>query len=80
MMTHVFILWHVRVAGENGGDAKLIGAYRQEAGAQAAIARLLPLPGFREHPAGFQISACELDQDHWEEGFISAEEALSLIQ
>jgi hypothetical protein len=78
-MTQVFILWHVRVAGEHGGDAKLIGAYRQEAGAQAAIARLLPLPGFREHPTGFQISACELDKDHWEDGFISAEEALSLI-
>jgi hypothetical protein len=59
---------------------KLIGAYREEAGAQAAIARLLFLPGFRDHPAGFQISECELDKDHWEDGFISAEEALSLFQ
>jgi hypothetical protein len=80
MMTHVFILWHVRVAGENGGDVKLIGAYREEAGAQAAIARLLSLPGFRDHPAGFQISECELNRDYWEEGFISAEMALSLLQ
>jgi hypothetical protein len=74
---HVYILWHVRVAGENGGDAKLIGAYREEAGAQAAIARLLPLPGFRDNPYGFQISLCELDRDHWEDGFISAEAALA---
>jgi hypothetical protein len=80
MMTHVYILWHVRAAGAHGGDAKLIGAYREEAGAQAAIARLLARPGFREHPAGFQISKCPLDQDHWAEGFISAEMALSLIQ
>ena len=80
MMTHVFILWHVRATGANGGDAKLIGAYREEAGAQVAIARLLSLPGFREHPAGFQISACELDKDHWENGFISAKAALSLLQ
>lgn len=76
---NVFILWHVRATGENGGDAKLIGAYREEAGAQAAMARLLPRPGFRDHPAGFQISLCELDRDHWEEGFISAEGALAQL-
>ena len=77
---HVYILWHVRAAGVNGGDAKLIGAYREEAGAQAAVARLLARPGFRDHPTGFQISICELDKDHWADGFISAEAALSLMQ
>jgi len=74
-----YILWHVRATGRNGGDAKLIGAYREEAGAQAAIARLLLQPGFRDHPTGFQIAKCELDKDHWAEGFISAEEALSAL-
>ena len=75
-----YILWHVRESGVHGGDAKLIGAYREEAGAQAAIARLLSLPGFRDHPAGFQIARCELDKDHWEDGFISAEAALSSLR
>jgi hypothetical protein len=75
-MTHVYVLEHVRADDEYRESAKFIGVFSEEAGAQAAIARLLPLPGFRDHPAGFEISKCELDKgDGWAEGFISWDEA-----
>lgn len=68
-MDRVFVLHHVRKDDEHGDDAKMIGVYRSDAAAEAAIARLSAQPGFTEHPAGFTVAAYELDQDHWTEGF-----------
>lgn len=68
-MDRVFVLHHVRKDDAYGDDAKMIGAYRTEAAADAAIARLSKQPGFIEHPAGFTVAAYELDKDHWTEGF-----------
>ena len=70
MKERVYILHHVR-AGPDGDEAnvKLIGVYRTEASAQAAIRRKLAWPGFRDHPDGFHVEACELDRDQWSEGF-----------
>lgn len=28
------------------------------------------LPGFRDEPECFYFDACELDEDHWTEGFV----------
>lgn len=70
-MTTVFVLHHVRADDEFGDDAKLIGVYSCDASANAAIERLSMQPGFREHPAGFQVSQYPLDKDHWTEGFIT---------
>jgi len=75
-MDYVYMLEHVRKDDEYREHAKLIGVYRSEAAAQAAIERLRTLPGFRDHPAGFEIGKCELDKDEgWAEGFISWDEA-----
>ena len=72
-MTTVFPLWHVRQDDEHGDDAKFIGVYSTKEAAEAAIARLSAQPGFREYPAGFHVDPYELDEDHWSEGFGSAE-------
>jgi homoserine kinase type II len=64
----VYVLHHVREVGDSE-DTKLIGVYRTEDAARAAIERLSPMPGFRNHPNGFHIDRYELDKDHWAEGF-----------
>ena len=70
-MDSVFLLWHVHKIGEGDDDEKLIGVYRTEADAHAAIARLRHQPGFREVPDGFTYERYQLDKDHWTEGFVT---------
>lgn len=65
-MRIVFVLHH-----GHAETAKLIGIYHSREGAEAAIARLTNVPGFRDDFAGFAIDEYRLDQDHWSEGFIS---------
>lgn len=72
----VFIMWHVRKDDEYADDAKLIGAYLARSDCEAAIERLKAKPSFRDYLEGFQIVEYALNQDHWEEGFISHEEAI----
>jgi hypothetical protein len=69
MADAVYLLHHIRSDDEYGDDAKLIGVYRSERAAIAAIKRLAGKPGFREHPTGFEYERYELDQDHWTDGF-----------
>jgi hypothetical protein len=68
-MTEVFLLWHSREARNGETDSKLIGVYSAAAEAQAAIARKLALPGFRDDPGGFLIDRYEIDRDAWSAGF-----------
>ena len=69
-METVFLLWHVQEFGDSkNADEKLIGVYKTEGDAKAAITRLSNKPGFRESQAGFQISKYELNKDHWTEGY-----------
>jgi hypothetical protein len=49
----------------------LIGVYRTEADAKAAIERLRMKPGFADLPHGFQICPDRLNRDGWTEGFVS---------
>lgn len=67
-MDSVFVLWHIHDV-EGADDEKLIGVYRTEEDAKAAIARLRGKPGFRENPDGFSYDRYELNRDHWTEGF-----------
>jgi len=53
-------------------DEKLIGVYRVQADAQAAIERLRNKPGFVTFPDGFHIDRYELNRDHWTEGYVTA--------
>ena len=54
-MNEVFLLWHVHERDDRDDDEKLIGVYRAEADAEAAILRLGTQPGFAGIPNGFQI-------------------------
>mgnify|MGYP001586083153 CR=1 FL=1 len=63
--TSVFLLWHT----DAHGDEKLIGVYRSEGDALAAIDRVKHKPGFSDAGGEFQCARYELNQDHWTEGF-----------
>lgn len=77
-MTHVYVVQHVHESQSQHGeeDVKFIGVYRTQSDADAAVVRLLLLPGFRDHPDGFEVTEYELNKDHWTEGFISWKEAV----
>jgi hypothetical protein len=78
-MNKVYVLQHFHEDGEYEEHPKLIGVYTSEEEAQAAIARLITQPGFRDHPKGFSIGETDLNRDGWEEGFISWDEAHASI-
>jgi hypothetical protein len=65
----VYVLQHVHPGEPTQEATKLIGVFRSEEAVHAAVARLLPMPGFREHPLGFTIEAHELDEAQWSGGF-----------
>jgi hypothetical protein len=67
----VFVLQHTRELADGTDDVKLIGVYSSEPAGRAAIQALSALPGFCEYPAGFDLSAYELDATHWSEGFVT---------
>lgn len=68
----VYILWHVHeISGRE--DEKLIGVYRSEEDANAAIERLKNKPGFKDTQEGFAIHNYALNRDSWEEGFIQVD-------
>jgi homoserine kinase type II len=69
-MESVFTVWHVTEV-EGGNDTELlIGVYKTEQDAKAAVERLKGKQGFVDYPEGFQIHSYELNRDHWTEGFI----------
>lgn len=74
-METVFVLRHVAREDAPDEDVKFIGVYSSRAAAEATIARMCSLPGFRDYPSGFHIGEYRLDHDHWQEGFISWDEA-----
>jgi len=65
----VFVLQHVRDEGDGAENVKFIGVYSSRANTDAAISRLLQVPGFCSIPDGFCVDEYELDMDHWKEGF-----------
>jgi homoserine kinase type II len=72
----VYSLWHVRTKDNGDDDEKSIGVYSTQDLAEATVERLREKEGFRDFPEGFQIFETVLDRSGWEEGFISADEAL----
>ena len=66
----VFLLWYVKERDCDGADL-LIGVYCTEPDAEAAIDRLKSKAGFVDAPKGFRINRCELNRDHWEDGYVA---------
>jgi len=66
-MDSVWLLWFEREVGED--TELLIGVYRTEDIAKAAIERVKDQPGFRDYPQGFTAYEHFLDKDSWEKGF-----------
>ena len=77
-MDSVVLLWHVRHVSDGDDDEKLIGVYRTEDDARAAVERLRDKPGFRDLPEGFECHTYVLNRDGWTEGFVSGVEGLGL--
>ena len=72
-MKHVFLLWHTHEddALPGGEDVKLLGVYSSALNAEEALTASLVLPGFKDTPEGFEISAYELDKRTWQEGYVT---------
>jgi homoserine kinase type II len=64
------LLWFEQGRPEGEDTELLIGVYRTEEAAKAAISRIKDQPGFRDYPQGFTAHKYKLDEDHWIEGFV----------
>jgi hypothetical protein len=65
----VFLLYHINEL--NDEDSKLIGVYSSQENAEKARQKTMALPGFINSPNSFLIDKCKLDEDHWQEGFVT---------
>ncbi len=70
----VFLLQHVHVHENGEEDVSLIGVYSTSENAENALQRAKKLPGYRDAPDGFCIDCYRLDEDHWTEGYFTADE------
>lgn len=66
----VYLLWLVQESVQGEDTELLIGVYRTEEDARAAIERLKNKPGFVRYPDGFQIHDRTVGEDSWIEGFV----------
>jgi hypothetical protein len=66
----VWLLWFEKEQEEGDDTELLIGVYRSEESAKAAIDRLRDRSGFKDYPQGFHVYARVLDQDSWTDGFV----------
>ncbi len=69
-MVSVFVLQHVHSREDGIEDVKFIGVYSSREKADAAVARLSPLPGFSDAQNGFHVDEYHVDQDQWVEGYV----------
>lgn len=56
---------------QSGDDIKLLGVYSSDQRAQERIERARQLPGFVDEPNCFLVTPYELDEDHWDDGFVT---------
>jgi hypothetical protein len=67
----VYLLQHAAREDTDDEDIKTLGIYSNQDKADAAIKRLVKLPGFRRFPNSFYIDRYTLDQNEWAEGFVT---------
>jgi hypothetical protein len=65
----VYVVQHARPKPDGEENVKMIGVYSDREKAEAAVARMVTQPGFRDWPDEFYIDEYPLDRDHWTEGF-----------
>jgi hypothetical protein len=69
--TEVFLVEHVHIHDDGEECVKTIGIYSTRERAEESVERSRLLPGFREAPEGFTIDLYWLDQDIWDDGYIT---------
>jgi len=67
----VFLVEHVHVLDGGEESIKTIGIYSTREKAQQAVERLRLRPGFCDAPDGFSIDLYWVDQDGWEDGYVT---------
>lgn len=67
----VYLLSHVHLFPDGTESTKVIGIYSTRGLAEQAQMHTMKLPGFRDAPMGFCIAHYNLDDDHWQEGYVS---------
>jgi len=70
-MDSVYLLWHSHELDDGHDEVKLIGVYKSETDAHAAMERVGDKPGFRDLPDGFEIVEYPLNVDNWTEGYVT---------
>lgn len=70
-MITVFLLQHSYKVNRVE-NSKIIGIYSSREIAESIIIKYKKIPGFRNYPNEFFIDGYELDEDNWEEGFVSS--------
>lgn len=80
-MKSVFLVQHLHTLDDECENVKIIGIYRTQDAALAAIEKVKDQPGFEEFPElrnpledyevedGFYIDEYTLDEDHWTDGY-----------
>jgi hypothetical protein len=68
-MDTVWLLWFEQEREGDDDTELLIGVYRTEGDANAAVERLKGQPGFRDYPEGFRAYQHVLGEDSWTEVF-----------
>ena len=73
MTKSVWVVWHIDHGAPTAEqeNEKFIGVYSSKAHARAAVARLRKKPGFRDYPKRWDIAEYYLDDDHWENGYVT---------
>ncbi|MGV7118986.1 DUF7336 domain-containing protein [Paenibacillus kyungheensis] len=70
-MITVFLLQHSYEVNRVE-NSKIIGIYSSREIAESTIIKYKKIPGFRNYPNEFFIDGYKLDEDNWEEGFVSS--------
>ncbi len=66
-----YIVQHVHEFDDGEENVKLIGVYSTRERGELAVERSRLLPGFQDAPGGFSIDAYAMDEDHWNDGYVT---------
>jgi homoserine kinase type II len=75
-MDSVWLLWFEQDRSDSEDIELLIGVYRTEESAKAAIERVRDQPGFKDYAKGLTAHEYVLDRDHWTKGFVRSKSAI----